>query len=903
MNVKSVFSLTKTLFAIFTVAAVSVGTAYPASKQQLTGHVPGIIAKLKPSGLVSRDVRLNLAIGLTLHNQDALNALIRDLSDPSSPRYRQYLTPEQFTEQFAPTAEEYQAVVDFAQTSGFTVTATHDDRMLIEVSAAVPDIENAFNLSMNRYQHPSEARTFFAPDKEPSIPSNLRIADVSGLNNYSIPHAKIAKRRVLGPVANHPARQASGPSAKNTSQEGSSELGSFLGSDYRAVYVPGVTNTGTGQIVGILEFDGYFPSDIESYEAQANITTPPALANVLVAGFNGTPGSGNSEVALDIEMVMSMAPGLSQIVSFETSTNSTGNVLLAAMVTNTQIKQFGCSWDFGSTTVRSTMDSYFQKMATQGQTFFDASGDAGAYTGMITQPDDDPNITIVGGTTLTTSSPGGAWLGEVSWNAPDLGSASSGGISKTYALPTWQTGVKTNSNGASTASRNIPDVSICGDNVFIVADNGQAEISGGTSASVQLWAGLMALLNQQSVAKGFGTIGFFNPVIYPVYKSADYLSSFVDITQGNNTNGTVGFFTTADYDLVTGIGSPVGGSLIMALTSPDSLVITPARGFTAIGGSGGPFNTPGQTIVLTNTNSASLNWSLGGVPTWVTVSPTSGTLAASKGTNVVFSLNSLANAAAAGVYTANIWFTNLTSGQAQLRQVTLQVGQDLVHDGGFECGDFAYWTLGGLDAPIFNFVDSGYFTDYTPNSGNFFAALGETNGTSTPSSLTQALPTVPGQLYQISYAFQNPSGFTPNIFGVNWITATSTNSITLSSDLPQSGWTTRQFNVTATASTSYLQFLTYDEVDYLTLDDISVLPVSTSIPVPVLQIARASGSTVTLTWNSTSGLVYQVQSSPTLAHPTWANVGSPITATGNTTSVTETIAVVQQYYRVVAQLP
>ena len=194
----------------------------------------------------------------------------------------------------------------------------------------------------------------------------------------------------------------------------------------------------------------------------------------------------------------------------------------------------------------------------------------------------------------------------MSWNAPDLGSSSGGGISTTYVLPTWQAGIKTNSNGASTSHRNIPDVSIVGDNVFIVADNGQAEISGGTSASAQLWAGLMALINQQSVAKGHGPIISFNTNIYALYKSPDYLASFEDITLGNNTNGTVGFFATADYDLCTGIGSPAGGSLILALTSPDGLLITPARGFTATGPSGGPFNTPSQSISLANTNAASL---------------------------------------------------------------------------------------------------------------------------------------------------------------------------------------------------------------------------------------------------------------------------------------------------------
>ena len=164
------------------------------------------------------------------------------------------------------------------------------------------------------------------------------------------------------------------------------------------------------------------------------------LQTVLVDGFNGKPttgtSSGNGEVALDIEMTISMAPGLSNVVVYEAGPSAQATDVLQVMSTNTVIKQFSCSWGFGKLTpaLRSTMDTYFLKFETQGQSFFDASGDDGATNAVSEPPSDDPYVTQVGGTTLATTGPGGAWLSEVVWNAgagPGY-AGSSGGVSANY---------------------------------------------------------------------------------------------------------------------------------------------------------------------------------------------------------------------------------------------------------------------------------------------------------------------------------------------------------------------------------------------------------------------------------------------------------------------------------------
>ncbi len=127
-----------------------------------------------------------------------LTELLQRIYNPASPDYRHYLTPEQFAKMFGPTEQDYQAVVTFAKTHGLTVTGTHPNRMLLDVDGSVADIEKAFNVTMRVYQHPTEARTFYAPDVEPSLDLAVPVLRISGLNNYSLPRPRFQ----ASPIAN-----------------------------------------------------------------------------------------------------------------------------------------------------------------------------------------------------------------------------------------------------------------------------------------------------------------------------------------------------------------------------------------------------------------------------------------------------------------------------------------------------------------------------------------------------------------------------------------------------------------------------------------------------------------------------------------------------------------------------
>ena len=165
-------------------------SASPAAERQvLRGHVPAAVTKLnlRPIGRLPATNRLNLAIGLPLRNTNALTKLLQDMYDPASPQFRHYLTPEQFTEQFGPTRQDYEAVRQFARKYGLDVTVTHSNRVLLDVAGQVADIEKAFQVTLRTYQHPTEARQFYAPDVEPSVEAGLAVLDISGLNNYALP--------------------------------------------------------------------------------------------------------------------------------------------------------------------------------------------------------------------------------------------------------------------------------------------------------------------------------------------------------------------------------------------------------------------------------------------------------------------------------------------------------------------------------------------------------------------------------------------------------------------------------------------------------------------------------------------------------------------------------------------
>jgi hypothetical protein len=842
-----------------------------ADRQFVGGHLPQVLAKQQPISYLDPSGAMDVSIGLPLRNREGLTNLLQGIYQPGNPLYHHFLRPDEFTAQFGPSQEDYQSVIDFAQSNHLTVTKTHAGRTYLLVRGTVGDIEKAFHIRMGVYQHPTENRTFYAPDAQPSLDLQTPVLTISGLNNYTIPHPLLRKSLNAQP------------------QTGSGPGQAYIGTDFRAAYVPGVSLDGTGQSVDIFELDGYVMSDITNYESLASITNRPTLTNVLIDGYNGaTAGGGleDVEVCLDIEMVISMAPAVSNIYVYEggQTVATIINDLLGRMADDDNARQITSSWSFD---IDAFTDQIFQQMAVQGQSVFFASGDTDAYTGTIPAPSDDPNITMVGGTSLSTAAAGGAWQSERVWNDGD-GVGSSGGISSTVPIPLWQQGINMTTNKGSTNFRNLPDVALTGANVYVQvgSESGTYE---GTSCAAPLWAGFMSLVNQQASLNGQPPLGFINPAIYAIGKGTNYNNAFHDITVGNNfsSSSPASFPAEPGYDLCTGWGTPTGSNMIAALLAPqDPLAILPELGFIAKGHAGGPFDITFQTYTLSNAGAAPLNWNLVNTNVWLTASPTNGALSPGSSTTVTVSLNSNASNYLILDLAGSIFFTNQNDGVAQGWPFTLRVG-----NGGFEDSElsFSNWTQTGsaqfsfpvaLDDGSLSSLVTGADASQFVHSGLYGAFLGQGGSLG---SLFQMLPTINKQYYFISAWFTSvaSSGHTtPNQFEVKW----NNKAIYNQSNLGAFGWSNLVFLEQATASSTPLEIDYRNDPAAFGLDDVSVQ----TLPSPVFQSVSVSHSNVVMSWASLPGLQYKLQYATNSTNLNWKNVVSSITATSSLVTATDT---------------
>ena len=553
----------------------------------LRGHVPAVVSRgqVQSHGQVDPDATLNLSLGLPLRNRGALSNLLAQIYDPSSQNYKHYLTPEQFTEHFAPTEKDYRDVIEFARKNRLTVTRTAGNRMLLNVTGKAVDVQRAFGVKLNKYQHPTENREFFAPDREPSVPVGLQVQDIGGLENYHRPHPhNHIKPGSPAPTKYSPVKPKTQSADAANPKIGSGPFGNYIGDDFRKAYVPGTSLNGAGQTIALVQFDGYFATDITTYETLVGRTNIP-LQNVLLDGFNGLPTffNGNLEVSLDIEMVISMAPALSKVILYEGNPfNFIPNDVLNQIAVDDSARQVSCSWGWGGGP-NLTTDQIFEQMAAQGQTFFNATGDSDAFLPgevdnpfFFGEPSSTPFITQVGATTLTMNGAGASYGSETVWNwgvrfGPGFdGIGSSGGISTFYAIPSWQTNINMAVPQGSPTNRNIPDVALTGDDVFVIAAGGfQVPGVGGTSCAAPLWAGFAALANQEAVTNSHPPIGFINPALYAIAASTNYASCFHDVVTGNNkwSQSPNLFSAVPGYDLCTGLGTPNGTNLINAIAA------------------------------------------------------------------------------------------------------------------------------------------------------------------------------------------------------------------------------------------------------------------------------------------------------------------------------------------------
>jgi uncharacterized protein (TIGR03437 family) len=525
--------------------------------------------------------------------QTALQQLLAQQQDPSSPHYHQWLTPEQYAARFGLSPGDIAIVVSWLQSAGLKVNDVARGRHWIAFTGTAGLIDSAFHTAIHRYN--VEGETHFAAASEPSVPAALAgvVSGFQGLDDFY-------------PKPMHRLAPAGGPAYNSSSGAHYLAPDDFATIyDLNPLYNAGVD--GSGQKIAIIGDSDVDLADIQNFRRRFNL--PANDPQVVLYGPDpGTNSDNLSEADLDLEWSGAVARNATIVYVYSTSLNTAAQYAIDQNLAPVISFSFGGCEPSNSPAFRSIA----QQASAQGITWLAASGDNGAagcdapFSSLqaskglaVSFPASIPEITAVGGTMFSEGS-GGYWaatngpnlgsalsyIPETSWNESGAGglAASGGGASVLFSKPSWQTGPGVPNDNA----RDVPDVALSAadHDGYLAVSGGLNWIFSGTSASSPSFAGIVALLNQYLVSAGAQAqpgLGNINPALYRLAQSTT--SVFHDITTGDNIvpcrlnspncqNGSMGYQAGPGYDLVTGLGSVDAYQLVTQWNSPAASTIT-----------------------------------------------------------------------------------------------------------------------------------------------------------------------------------------------------------------------------------------------------------------------------------------------------------------------------------------
>ena len=524
----------------------------------LAGSERALRSGSKLIGPANPKERVEVTVRLRSRNKKQASA---DKIGSLQPLKRHYLSREGFAAAYGAAPADVTKIKAFAKKNKLAVVSASPAQRNVVLSGSAKALSAAFQVKLMEYEHAEG--NYRGRIGRIHLPSELVpvVEGIFGLDNRRMarPHIVTAERSG--------ASQATGAS-------------SYTALEVAQFYDFPTGLDGSGECIGILEFGGgYNPSDLTTYFSQMGIATP-SVSSVSVDGVNNSPGDpqADPEVALDIEVAGTIAPGAKIVVYFAPFTEQGWVDALTTAIHDSTNKPsvISISWGYAegepvqgfewTPQAVQAVNQTLQAAAAMGVSVCVASGDNGSSDGIndglahVDFPAASPYALGCGGTKLTAAD--NKIRSEVVWN--QNGSGGGGGISAMNALPSWQTGIVPPSvNPGHQAGRGVPDV--CGDadpsTGYQIFYDGQANVVGGTSAVAPLWAGLLARVNQK-----LGTpVGYFNPLLY---SNVGESSAFHDIIKGNNdTTGHVGGYSAGKgWDACTGWGSPDGANLLQAFS-------------------------------------------------------------------------------------------------------------------------------------------------------------------------------------------------------------------------------------------------------------------------------------------------------------------------------------------------
>jgi subtilase family serine protease len=559
-------------------------------------------------GLIPPAIPMTIDVVLQPSNGTELTSLTSAVDNPRSRQYHHWLTSSELARRFGPSPEAVTSTRGWVASEG--LVAGKQLGFTIPVTAPASRFESALGVHLQRYRTPA-GRDVFASDAPPLVAQGALawIAGIVGLDDVgqpASPGAKVLGHALVSPGvvgASHSAVQpAPCAAASQNASQNSALTPDAVGRAYGADTVIREGLTGAASTMAVFELAPYSEFDVSGYRTCFGLTNP--VSRIQVDGGAAPYPLGTVEADADIEQAATQAPGAS-LLSYEGPDSPQGFFdTWNAIVFNDRANFVSTSWAYcepdagaiaapGVGTLEMLLHVVFEVAAIQGQTILAASGDSGSEACFpdssgpnqsstaveVNYPASDPLVTAVGGTTL------GADGSEITWNtcegqftatcaAGASAGATGGGMSRDFVKPQWQEGIdpwvwSSTTNPCGQDCRGVPDISAnagTGEVFFVSLPNIPSAVwvpIGGTSIAAPLIAGLVADISGGCTS---GALGDFSPALYAYAGNGVNGLALHDITQGDNdltrTYGGNAFAASANYDLASGLGSPMAGGLV-----------------------------------------------------------------------------------------------------------------------------------------------------------------------------------------------------------------------------------------------------------------------------------------------------------------------------------------------------
>jgi kumamolisin len=502
--------------------------------------------------------RLTFSLVLGVPRRAALDRFLRDVADPSSPRYGRFLDARTFGRRFGLTGSQIRRLESTLAGAGLRVTAPYPQRTTLGVEGPVGAVERLLGVRMGDFVDRA-GRVFHAPLSDPAIPGSLRglVAGVAGLNTGPLPASTDFPAGGLRPVD------------------------AARAYDVTPLHDRGIE--GQGHAIAIVSFASFRDQDVRAFADREGLPSRTPEHVPVDGGSSETTGQGSQEVNLDIDVVLGVAPE-AQVLDYEAPLTSVRSFaqgtadVINRIVADGRADIVSMSWGLCdvsrladgtpwlSAGDRLAGERALQAAVAAGITVFVASGDTGAFgcqrfdltdtRPVPLWPGDSPSAVSVGGTLLSVRQ-NGTYLEEAGWEDILSGSGTGGGVSPVDPLPAFQQSVADAAQNPS-RHRQVPDVAAAADpdsgflTVFPDPKTKRtvAGVVGGTSAATPFWAASMLLIQQFAREQRAGALGFVDPLLYGVAASTP--SAFHDVTIGGNRLESC----APGWDFATGLGSP-----------------------------------------------------------------------------------------------------------------------------------------------------------------------------------------------------------------------------------------------------------------------------------------------------------------------------------------------------------